>query len=356
MASPLSSAGRKRALADLRPQGRSGPVPGVEHSKLTVGYVHPTAGKATFRTFAESRRGIQLYRPGTAQSVEQQLRLHVYPHIGQRPIGAVRPSELEAMVHHLSTTLEASTVHVVFGRVVAVFRAAVRDRLIAVSPCAGVRLPAAASSSLLPVLTTPDVLASAALPERDGARVIFRSATGLRPSELFGLAQDRVGFLSRSVTVDQQLVRATRSVALGPLKTRSSYRTVPLPQVAADRLAAHLARWPTHRELGLVFCNERGGPIQQSPFSVMWANARRRAGVPDWATPHDLRHFFATALIHSGASVKVVEARLGHASAKTTLDVYGHLFPDEEDRTRAAIDAALGNPASATRPERVLST
>ena len=40
--------------------------------------------------------------------------------------------------------------------------------------------------------------------------------------------------------------------------------------------------------------------------------------------------------------MKVVQARLGHASAKTTLDVYGPLFADEEDRTRAAVDAALG--------------
>jgi integrase len=39
--------------------------------------------------------------------------------------------------------------------------------------------------------------------------------------------------------------------------------------------------------------------------------------------------------------VKVVQTRLGHASAKTTLDTYGHLFPDGEDRTRDAIDAEL---------------
>jgi integrase len=47
-------------------------------------------------------------------------------------------------------------------------------------------------------------------------------------------------------------------------------------------------------------------------------------------------------LIQSGASVKAVQARLGHASAKVTLDVYGHLWPDEEDRTRSAIDEILG--------------
>ena len=60
------------------------------------------------------------------------------------------------------------------------------------------------------------------------------------------------------------------------------------------------------------------------------------------ATPHDLRHYYASVLIRSGVSVKVVQTRLGHSSAKTTLDTYGHLFADEEDRTRGAIDAELG--------------
>jgi integrase len=90
-----------------------------------------------------------------------------------------------------------------------------------------------------------------------------------------------------------------------------------------------------------VFTNERDAPIQQYPFSAMWERARASAQVPLWATPHDLRHYYASLLIRSGASVKVVQTRLGHASAKTTLDTYGHLFPDEEDRTRDAIDAEL---------------
>ena len=46
-------------------------------------------------------------------------------------------------------------------------------------------------------------------------------------------------------------------------------------------------------------------------------------------------------LIASGADVKVVQARLRHASAKTTLDTYSHLWPDSDDSTRAAIDSAM---------------
>ncbi|HEX2738090.1 MAG TPA: tyrosine-type recombinase/integrase [Acidimicrobiia bacterium] len=63
-----------------------------------------------------------------------------------------------------------------------------------------------------------------------------------------------------------------------------------------------------------------------------------------WATPHALRRYHASLLIRSAASVKVVRARLGHASAKTTLDVYGHPWPDDADRTRRAVDNAFAVP------------
>jgi integrase len=57
---------------------------------------------------------------------------------------------------------------------------------------------------------------------------------------------------------------------------------------------------------------------------------------------HDLRHFFASALIAGGASVKQVQMVLGHADALITLRIYAHLWPGEEDRTRAVMDAVLG--------------
>lgn len=65
---------------------------------------------------------------------------------------------------------------------------------------------------------------------------------------------------------------------------------------------------------------------------------------------HDLRHFYASLLINHRESVKVVQARLGHASASETLDTYAHLWPDNEERTRAAVDDVLGR--TGTRDEK----
>lgn len=68
-----------------------------------------------------------------------------------------------------------------------------------------------------------------------------------------------------------------------------------------------------------------------------------------------MRHSYASALIEAKESVKVVQNRMGHASAMITLDVYGHLWPDSEDRTRAAVDDWLSPPADSPRTENASS-
>lgn len=310
-------------------------------------YVDPALGQETFRRYAEEWRRLQPHRSSTATNVEQDLRLHVYPRLGDRPLASIRPSHVQGLVAMLTPRLAPSTLQRVYGRVTSVFAAAVRDRVIGFSPCVDIRLPQGRSEAIDEVLTTAQVLALAEqVPARYRALIVTAAGMGLRPGELFGLTVPRVEFLRRSLRVEQQLVRARgEGVQLGPLKTEASYRTLPLPTVVGDALAAHLKTWPAHPGLGLVFTNERAAPIQQQPFGSLFETARRKAELPEWATPHDLRHYYASLLIRSGASVKLVQARLGHASAKTTLDTYAKLWPDDEERTRQAVDDELAGRA-----------
>ena len=73
----------------------------------------------------------------------------------------------------------------------------------------------------------------------------------------------------------------------------------------------------------------------------MWRVAVKSAGARHGTGFHELRHYYASLLIRHGESVKVVQARLGHASAAETLDTYSHLWPDSDDRTRTAVDSVL---------------
>jgi integrase len=72
-------------------------------------------------------------------------------------------------------------------------------------------------------------------------------------------------------------------------------------------------------------------------------------GLPAGFRYHDLRHHFASLLIASGADVKTVQARLRHATAKTTLDTYGQIWPGRDESTRAAVDDVIAGRAEQRR-------
>jgi integrase len=114
---------------------------------------------------------------------------------------------------------------------------------------------------------------------------------------------------------------------------------VPVPDLVASALAAHLEHWPAGTN-GLIFTGPTGGPLYRNRVGEIWRRTVASIDLPGLRF-HDLRHFYASLLIHHGESVKVVHARLGHASASETLDTYSHLWPDNEERTRAAVDDCL---------------
>ena len=72
-------------------------------------------------------------------------------------------------------------------------------------------------------------------------------------------------------------------------------------------------------------------------------------GLPAGFRFHDLRHYLASLLIGSGLDVKVVQHRLRHGSAKTTVDTYGHMWPDSDESARAAVGAVLAARADSVR-------
>jgi integrase len=304
-------------------------------------YVDPAGGRILFGDYAESWRTAQVHRPATAAQVETYLRLHAYPTLAKRSLGAVRRSEIQAWVKDESMRLAPGSVELIYRWVATIFKAAVSDRLIASSPCVGIALPQRHDAEVVPLTVAQVEALAEAVPERHRALIVFAAGMGLRQGECFGLTIDRVDFLRRQVRVDRQLLSARRGVPeFGPPKSRAGVRTVPMPDVVATALAAHLARFRAGRA-GLVFTNRAGDPLQRSNFGDMWRRVAPLAGLPAWGTFHDLRHFYASLLIARGCSVKTVQRRLGHKSATETLDTYGHLWPDSDEETREAVDHVL---------------
>jgi integrase len=163
-----------------------------------------------------------------------------------------------------------------------------------------------------------------------GAMVIFAAATGLRPSELFGLERG---------DVDRQLgvVYVRRAYANGRLKhtkTRLSTRAVPLQAKALEALD----RLPAS-DNPILFPNVRGGRIDFRIFGRKhWRPAQSKAGVDPVRGLYDLRHTYATFALRAGVPVFAVSRFMGTSIAMIDRH-YGHLANDSRDHAVALLDA-----------------
>ncbi len=317
----------------------------MESSKLRGDWVDPALGRRQFGEIALEWQAAQIHRPSTQQQVENHLRVNILPFFGDRTLASVRPSDVQKWVKDRSTRLAPATVTVIYRHFAAIFKFAVDDGLITTTPCRGIKLPRIERPPVDPLSTEQVWALIEAVPERYRALIILAAGSGLRQGEAFGLTLPRIDFLRRNLRVEEQLVLLTgQPPYLGPPKTESSRRTIPLPAVVLEALAAHVAAFPPG-PWQLVFTDDNAGPLLRNRFSDnVFRRTVRALGLPHGTTFHDLRHYYASLLIRHGESVKVVQSRLGHASAKETLDTYSHLWPDSEDRTRLAVEAVLRRP------------
>ena len=155
---------------------------------------------------------------------------------------------------------------------------------------------------------------------------------GLRVAEVSGLRVSDVDFIRGVVHPKQQWGGK-------PLKTAGSDQPIPVPQDLALLLSASVQKYPSD-----MMVTNGAGTDSCPPWHIERAMRdvkQKIDGLPEGFSFHDLRHYLASLLIASGADIKTVQARMRHASARTTLDTYGHLWPDADESTRSAIAVVI---------------
>jgi integrase len=178
--------------------------------------------------------------------------------------------------------------------------------------------------------------------QRDRWRPLLLTAifTGLRASELRGLRWVDVDWKKGHVHVHQ---RADRYNEIDAPKSEAGERKVPLPPIVVNALREWKLGCPKG-ELDLVFPNGKGrvenhGNILNRGLmpAQIAAGVTDEGGKAKYKGLHALRHFYASWCINRKADgglelpAKLVQQRLGHSSIVMTMDIYGHLFPSDDD-------------------------
>jgi integrase/recombinase XerC len=157
---------------------------------------------------------------------------------------------------------------------------------------------------------------------RDAAVLALLYGAGLRISEALGLKRGDI----------------TGADAVTVTGKGNKTRMVPLLPQVAKLIADYIALCPNLPPDGPLFIGARGGPLSPRVVQLAMATLRGALGLPDSATPHALRHSFATHLLARGGDLRAIQELLGHASLSTTqiytavdaerlLDVYASAHP-----------------------------
>ena len=320
----------------------------VQYRLLSGTYVAPEHARTTLRDYVAEHVARQPWRSSTADVAANALD-HAVRVLGDRPLGSIRKSDVQAFVSGL--TLAPSTVATTFQHLNTLLEAAADDGVIARNPARGVKLPARSTGEIVPPTVEKVELLVDAAPVWFRPAVVLGAGLGLRQAEASGLTADRVLWLERAVRVDRQWITRHGLAEFGPPKSAASNRTIPASSFVLDFLAEHVGR----RHTGHVL-HRAGEPVNYNDFGYHWRRTVLAAGLGQVVRDggrkqyeglryHDLRHAFASLLISAGCSVKAVQHALGHASAATTLNLYSHLWPGDEDRIRHAVDAHLNRRA-----------
>jgi integrase len=280
-----------------------------------------------------------IYKPSVVRGYDSCLRLRLLPALGARKLGEVSRRDVQRLADEwLGDGMDASTIRNTLMPLRVIYRRAIQDGLVAISPCEHLRLPRVEGRRERIADVDEARALLAALPLRD--RTLYATAffAGLRMGELRALRWRDVDLASGRINVDRAMDGMGSTIAP---KSRAGTRIVPmLTGEFRDMLNEHRAA-----SRGLPDDYVFTGSSATNAFSPSAVYRRVRtawhhAGL-DPINLHEARHTFASTAIAAGLNAKVIATYMGHSSIQVTYDLYGKLMPGNEVEASALLEAYL---------------
>lgn len=248
--------------------------------------------------------------------------------------------------------LAPSTVHNIYKAFASIMNVAVQWNLIEESPCKNVKLPKLKYEEGTAYNAEQVKLLFDRLNNRETAekRLLVELAvvSAARQGELVAIEGKHLNTENNTLLIEQALVNLTGDGIIVKETKGKRKRVVTIPSNIMNDLVTLAAvkkyqleeagderEWNEHF---FLFSNEFGKPYRPDSISQWWDRFMKRNPDLPRIRFHDLRHTSATLLIHAGEHPKVIQSRLGHSNITTTMNTYGHLLQETDQRASSHFD------------------
>lgn len=285
-------------------------------------------------------------KPSTYATYQYKLERYVLPFIGNTVLSEFTEETIRSLITIWQNEYElsASTMKSIFQILQKALKSAFKKGYLIEDICENITLPKRKTQRIHALTSNEQVkLERAASKDSAGLPTLIALHTGLRIGEISALTWDEIDLDKRRLYVHNTYQRIPSpdkegrktTLILGETKTISSQRCIPLSKM----LVRALSKWKQKSNSNYLFVN-KNRPMEPRLLSYHFKRIATKAGLSHLHF-HQLRHTFATRCIEVQADIVSVSTLLGHASAKTTLDIYVDSMFEQREKIIANMEKLL---------------
>ena len=270
--------------------------------------------------------------------------LKITPFFGKMPLNAIKPTDIRRWQNQLTTYRDengrpysATYLKSINNQLTAILNYAVKFYGLPENPCHKAGSIGKHNAEEMLFWTKEEFTAFIeAIRDRPAAYAAFMTLyyTGMREGELLALTPADVDLKKQIIRISKSYQRLGKEDVITSPKTPKSNRVVTIPQVLCDCLRDYMAQLYQLRPQDRLF------PYTKYFLYHEMIQGCERSGVKKIRV-HDLRHSHAAALIEMNVAPKLLQERLGHERIQTTLDTYGHLYPNAQAEVARQLEAFI---------------
>ena len=292
----------------------------------------------TFKEFMEMHlEHLKLYKePNTVTNYQQTAKK--FNQLDKQELPKITAMHVQAAVDDMVRSgLKASTVKSHVNRLRTLFKTAVSPyKIITKNPVTDIKLPLEKKAARDRALSTGDLdkLLSSIASQKKRTMSLLAAKCGLRLGEIVGLTWEDLNFVKSQLSINKQWKkRKDGTWGFGELKSKASYRVVPLPKSVLQALQEYKKIYPASIDKRLFPYSQPGAA------GTELNNTYKSLGFD--ISIHGLRHTFATMLIANGMDLRTAAQLLGH-TPEETIRTYSHVTSDMLERAAKAVDDIFG--------------